>query len=34
MTRNELLEILGTGGRFRLQTQHGEVFEFAKGANA
>jgi ubiquinone/menaquinone biosynthesis C-methylase UbiE len=34
MTRDELLEILGTSEGFRLQTQHGEVLEFAKRADA
>jgi ubiquinone/menaquinone biosynthesis C-methylase UbiE len=34
MTRDDLLETLRAGGRFSLQTQHGEVFEFKKPSEA
>lgn len=34
MTRDELLEIMQAGNRFLLQTEHGEVFEFKKRADA
>jgi ubiquinone/menaquinone biosynthesis C-methylase UbiE len=34
MTKDELLQALREGGRFSLQTQHREVFEFAKCADA
>ena len=33
MTKDELLETLGAGGWFSLQTQHGEVLEFKKRAD-